>query len=361
MELMTRRNAVARAVLFWLYDEDHNYPLVEDFLGLPAAQVGDERVGNDELVRTVRWLDDRGLIDGLRIDQVPYPVKLRLTPSGRIVVMERDGWVQPEAASPAAPPAKPPVNVIAQAFLRWLYDHNREQPTPSKFLDDPQSTIGGHQVNQAEMVDAVELLDAKGLVQGTKSWQGSIPLRISLTDAGRICVIDHDADPRKVGPLRTWDEVSRGVPTIDKSVKVEGNGNLVVANSENVAQVQLTDRSRWPAFSVGLVGPAADGGHRIDFKMVRGPEQLHVTVGVAVLEPQEGVTASIADGETRRMVRDFLRDIVVVTEPSVSRKAVQIEIIATCVDVEPPHERWTLRSALMIPPPPRVGRAIIHR
>jgi len=60
---MTRRNAVARAVLLWLYDEDENYPLVEDFLELPAANVDGEVIGNDELVRTVRWLDDRGLID----------------------------------------------------------------------------------------------------------------------------------------------------------------------------------------------------------------------------------------------------------------------------------------------------------
>ena len=59
MEPMTRRNAVARAVLLWLYDEDENYPLVEDFLELPAANVDGEVIGNDELVRTVRWLDDR--------------------------------------------------------------------------------------------------------------------------------------------------------------------------------------------------------------------------------------------------------------------------------------------------------------
>jgi hypothetical protein len=74
MEPTQRRNAVARAVLLWLYDEDENYPLVEDFLELPASDVSGGIVSNDELVRTVRWLDDRGLIDGLRIDQVPYPV-----------------------------------------------------------------------------------------------------------------------------------------------------------------------------------------------------------------------------------------------------------------------------------------------
>lgn len=72
MELIQRRNAVARAVLLWLYDEDENYPLVEDFPELFATDVSGGIVDHDELVRTVRWLDDKGLIDGLRIDQVPY-------------------------------------------------------------------------------------------------------------------------------------------------------------------------------------------------------------------------------------------------------------------------------------------------
>lgn len=359
MESMIRRNAVARAVLFWLYDEDDNYPLVEDFLTLPAAQVGDERVGNDELVRTVRWLDDRGLIDGLRIDEVPYPVKLRLTPSGRIVVMERDGWVQPEAASSAAPPAKPPINVTAQAFLRWLYEHNREQPTPTKFLDDRRSSTGGYQIDQAEMVEAVELLDAKGLIKGPKSWGGSIPLRISLTDAGRICVIDHDADPSKVGPVRSWDDVARGVPTVDKSVTVEGHGNMIVTHSENVSQTQTTDPSRWPAFEVEYVGIAGAGHHQVRFRMTRGPEQLYVTIGAAVLEPQEGIATSLVGGEVRRMIRNFTRDIVLVTDPVVWPTEVQVEIVATCVDVDPPGERWTVRNTLTIPRPTRVSRARI--
>jgi hypothetical protein len=60
MESKERRNAVARAILLWLYEEDDSFPLVEDFLAQPSSHVGDERVGNDELVRTVRWLHDRG-------------------------------------------------------------------------------------------------------------------------------------------------------------------------------------------------------------------------------------------------------------------------------------------------------------
>lgn len=355
---MIRRNAVARAILYWLYDEDDNYPLVEDFLTLPTAQVGNERVGNDELVRTVRWLDDRGLIDGLRIDEVPYPVKLRLTSDGRLLVSEQDGWVQPEAASPATPSAKPPINMSAQAFLRWLYDHNREQPTPTKFLDDPRSSIGGYQIDQAEMVEAVELLDAKGLVKGTKSRQGSIPLRISLTDAGRICVIDHDSDPSKVGPVRSWDDVARGVPTVDKSVTVEGHGNMIVTHSENVSQAQSTDPSRWPAFEVKYAG-VKSGHHQVKFRMTRGPEQLHVTIGSAVLEPQEGITTSLVNGEVRRMIRNFTREVVLVTVPPVWPTEVQVEIIATCVDVDPPNERWTVRNTLTIPRPTRVSRARI--
>lgn len=361
MDSATRRNAVARAVLFWLYDEDENYPLVEDFLNLPAAQVGNERVGNDELVRTVRWLDDRRLIDGLRIDQVPYPVKLRLTAAGRNLVIEQDGWVQPEAASSAASAALPLLALVGQAFLRWLYDHNRERPTPSAFLDDPRSVVSGHQVTQAELFEAVELLDAKGLVAGPKSWQGSVPLRISLTDTGRICVVEQDADPAKAGPLRTWSEVERGVPTVDKSIRVEGDGNLIVANSENVAQAQSTEPSRWPAFDVEYAGAAGQGRHRIRFKMTRGPEQLHVSVGAAVLEPEDGVTTSLLGGEPWRMIRNFTREIAVVMNPAVWPVEVQVEIIASCVDVDPPNERWTLRNTVTIPRPTRVSHARTRR
>lgn len=355
-----RRNAVARAVLIWLYDEDDSYPLVEDFLKLPASEVGGEVVGNDELVRTIRWLDDKRLIDGPRIDQVPYPLRLRLTAAGRNVLVEQDGWVQPEAAQltdSTAPPPKPPVSAISQAFLRWLYDHNREQPTPKKFLDDPRSLIGGHQVDEGGITEAIELLVARSLVEGRGSWSNPIPLRISLTDAGRICVIDFDADPSKAGPSRTWDEVARGVPTIDKSVTVTGDGNWIIANSDNAAQAQTVDPSQRPEFSVRLGARIPGGGYRVNFTMDRGPEQLNVTVAVAVLEPQEGVTALVTNNETRRMVRDFSREIAIYTDPPVPRKPVVIDVSAACADVGHPDRRWILHRALTIPPPATIHRA----
>lgn len=105
---------------------------------------------------------------------------LRLTPTGRIVTAEQDGWAQPDAT----PTAKPPINVIAETFLRWLHDHNGEQPMPKKFLSDARSIIGEHQVDDTEMTEAVESLVARALVKGDTAWGSSIPLRISLTDAG---------------------------------------------------------------------------------------------------------------------------------------------------------------------------------
>lgn len=359
MDPKARRNAVARVVLLWLENEGENYPVVEDFLPLPAAQVGDELVGNDELVRTVRWLDARGLVDGLRIDEVPYPVKLCLSDAGRIVVIEQDGWVEPDAAPQTAPATKPSPNAVAQAFLRWLYDHNREQPTPARFLDDSRSNIGGRQVDNDEMVEAVELLESKGLVSGPKSWGVSIPLRIKLTDNGRICVVDHDADP--TWTVRTWDQVSRGEPAVDKSITVTGTGNQVIAHSANVGQGTSGQLPR-PDFTVQYRGHATAGGHHIDLTMVGGPEQLSVSIGVAVLEPQEGVTASVnAGGEDGRMVRDLTRKIVVSIEPPVTDTAAILEVIATCRDLDPPGERWSLHRSLAIPRPARIHRAQFGR
>lgn len=82
--------------------------------------------------------------------------------------------------------------------------------------------------------------------------------------------------------------------------------------------------------------------------MTSGPQQLHVGVDVAVLELQEGVTAIVAGGETRRMVRDFKRRVVVTLDPPMKDSDVDIEVIAKCQDVDPPNERWALRRALTI-------------
>ena len=98
MESRERRNAVARAVLLWLLNKGDDNPLVEGFLTRPAATVGEEQVGNDELIRTVRWLDDRLLLGGLRIEKVPYPIRPTLTDEGRRVTLDQDGWVEPDAA-----------------------------------------------------------------------------------------------------------------------------------------------------------------------------------------------------------------------------------------------------------------------
>ncbi|MGH3566453.1 MAG: hypothetical protein ACRDRH_10555 [Pseudonocardia sp.] len=107
---------------------------------------------------------------------------------------------------------------------------------------------------------------------------------------------------------------------------------------------QTTDPSRLPAFEVEYAGVAEAGRHQVKFKMTRGPEQLHVTIGAAVLEPQEGIITSLVGGEVRRMIRNFMREIVLVTDPPGWPTEVQVEIIATCVDVDPPNNGWTVRN-----------------
>lgn len=193
-----RRNAVARAILLWLYTEDDTYPVTEDFLALPESRIDGEQLEHDEFVRIIQWLDDRGLIDGPRVDQQRHPARLALTANGRLIAVEQDGWIQPEAVTT---PATPHVSAVAEAFLRWLYQHDHEQPAPNRFLDDPLSEIGGHQVSETELVGAVELLEAQQLVDGLRSWGSRIPLRIKLTAAGLIRAVELDTPAKSPLPV----------------------------------------------------------------------------------------------------------------------------------------------------------------
>ncbi|WP_370971268.1 SEFIR domain-containing protein [Amycolatopsis sp. cg9] len=103
MTQQARRTAIARAVLHWLYVENDAYPFADDFLELPESRVDGEQVEHDEFVRVIRWLDDRGLVDGVRVDEQDYPVRLVLTSRGRSIVVDED---QP----------RPPVVFISYAW-----------------------------------------------------------------------------------------------------------------------------------------------------------------------------------------------------------------------------------------------------
>jgi hypothetical protein len=226
--------------------------------------VGDERVGTDELGRTVQWLHDRGVIDGPKIDEVPYPVKLCLTRAGRLVVAEQDGWVLAPAAAQSGPTptAKLSISAISEAFLRWLFEHHHEQPPPGRFLDDPQSFIDGHQVDVDELDRAVMLLAARRLVAGPMAWGSKIPVRIKLTDAGLICVAEQDTDPSENTPVRTWGEVAQGAPVIDQRVSVNGNNNRVIAHTNGASQAETMDPGQRPDFSV-TSGASRNVGHEV--------------------------------------------------------------------------------------------------
>ncbi|BBF99671.1 MULTISPECIES: hypothetical protein [Pseudonocardia] len=343
MEPKERRNAVARAILRWLYEEDGSYPLVEDFLASAGGEIGGERVGNDELVRTVRWLHDRKLIEGPEVDEVPYPVRLALTTAGRLMVVEQDGWVEQEAATPSAG-EKPTVQIVARAFLLWLYPVESQQPTPQKFLQAPRSLIANYQIDEKLMSEAVRLLVAKGLVDGPGAWGSDIPIRVRLTDAGRICVIDHDGNVTKQA---TWAEVERGGgTTVDKSITTTGSGNTVVAHSDNVT-LPVDPRDR-PDFIIKH-GRVREPGHPIVVTMTSGPQQQYVTLDVAVLKPREGIAATVSGGERSRMVRDLEREIVVDLEPPRGESDVVVEVVAVCEDVDAPGDGWTWRRAFKIP------------
>jgi hypothetical protein len=195
------------------------------------------------------------------------------------------------------------------------------------------------------------MLMAMDFVAGKPSWQsGGIPLRIRLSDAGRLCVTERGGNVRR---SMTWDDIEQGGGiTVDKRITTTGNGNTVVGHSDNVS-LSPDPRDR-PDFIVERALIGADSGHAIEVTMTSGPQQLNVGIEVAVIEPQEGVAASVADGATRRMVRDFKRTLVVTLDPPVKDSDVVIEIIARCQDVNPPNEKWAVHRALTIERPPKI-------
>lgn len=143
---------------------------------------------------------------------------------------------------------------------------------------------------------------------------------------------------------------------IDNSVHTQGSGNWVVAHSAEVAQQSHRDARDDPDFAVALAG-SAEGGRAFKITMRGGPQLLSVSVDVAVLEPQEGITASVIGGGTRRMVRDFARKVVLHMQPANWTADVYIDVIATCVDIDRPDRSWVLHRALRIHRPVRVSRA----
>lgn len=151
------------------------------------------------------------------------------------------------------------------------------------------------------------------------------------------------------------------MPTIDKSINVEGDGNWIIAHSENATQAQAVDPWPQPDLSVKLGAPVPGKGYRFIITMHGGPEQLNVSGAVLVLEPIESVSASTINNGIRRMVRGFSHELVLQMDPPLSPTHVFIDVIATCVDVDHPSRRWTLHRALRIPRAAKIGRASIGR
>jgi hypothetical protein len=144
-------------------------------------------------------------------------------------------------------------NQIGQAYLRWLRTRT-DYPVWDMFLTGPTAIVGGQSVTDAELRDVLPWLDAHQLIDGVRVDQMDIPVRLSLTPTGRICVMDFDGD------VHQWSQRHTGTVT-DNSVTVHaGHTAQIAAHAQNVTRHQQTglvdiDKLRTAATAVREILP----------------------------------------------------------------------------------------------------------
>jgi hypothetical protein len=118
--------------------------------------------------------------------------------------------------------------MIETAYLRWQRQQERTylHPLSGDFLADPVGIVDGRQVTEEELRDALEALDARGLISDEGKLMGRLS-RVVLTPDGLRCLVDHDGD------VRTWQ--AAGSPG---NVTVHASGPVQAAvSSINVTQI----------------------------------------------------------------------------------------------------------------------------
>lgn len=134
---------------------------------------------------------------------------------------------------------------VRTAVLRWLSSDGDRQPNPEEFMSSAGGILAGTQVTTDETLAAVRNLVAHSLISGVSVNELDYPLRIHLTDLGRIVVDDYDSD------VSQWLKHQGGGS--DRSIHVT-NARQVAINSTGVAQI---DRSQWVDFDIGGLVSAA--------------------------------------------------------------------------------------------------------
>ncbi len=119
---------------------------------------------------------------------------------------------------------------VARAFLRWLGEHDAENPQRERFLEDPASAVNGEQVTEEELAQVVARLYSRRLIAGAMVNEDPLPVCVNLTDTGRLVLFDYGGD------LAAWRDDQR--MSIDSSTRVTGNNIQVAAHSSNVTQFQ---------------------------------------------------------------------------------------------------------------------------
>jgi hypothetical protein len=114
-------------------------------------------------------------------------------------------------------------------MLLWLSLHGDRQPNPEEFTSSKESVVTGIRASTEETLNAVRNLAAHSLVTGVPVNELDYPLRIHLTDLGRIVVDDHDCD------VNRWLR-SQGGDHSDRSIHVTNSGQVAI-NSTGVVQV----------------------------------------------------------------------------------------------------------------------------
>lgn len=163
---------------------------------------------------------------------------------------------------------------VRKAVLLWLSVSGGRQPNPEEFVSSANGVVLGIQATTEEALSAVRNLAAHSLISGTDVNELDYPLRIHLTDLGRIVVDDYGSD------VGRWLQGQEGGYS-DRSIHVT-NARQVAINSSDVVQV---DASQEVALDID--------------------ELLSAAHAVRSLLPQLDLTAEDSD-EARRMADEIV-------------------------------------------------------
>jgi hypothetical protein len=165
---MARGAAARRGMLVWLWaqkDEGVNYPVVDKILEAPESMFAGARLSADDIDRAAAYLEEKGLIKGMKVAQRRGPVRAEITAEGQDCVERFDGDV-------------------------GAYERRHSGTTYNTYLPNTQGVIVGQQQNFTQNNTAgidprafIQLAGYVGQISGTLGMSG--PERAELERAAQ--------------------------------------------------------------------------------------------------------------------------------------------------------------------------------